>query len=603
MKSLGIAVVAGLVLAATSCTDYSDYNSVPEDSNNAMAGKTLYENIVANEQLQGVAAAIHKAGYEKVLNSPQSYTFWAPLDGTYDINSILAQDSATIVDRFLKMHMAQYKYPVSGDVDTRVITLNDKHHLFTNTMFDNLDVEDINIPSSNGLMHTIKGVSQYYPNLYENLTEVAGSDSLVKFIKSYDMSYIDERASIKGPMVNGQQTYLDTVWATTNPVISNILHADIEDEDSSYVMLMPTNEAWRNITATMQPNFNFITGFNYMDITTVQTAAASIKAGIATSTYKVDIDPVQYTDSIIKYFITRNLVYSLTYKRNEPLVTNSLVGTATNPDSLYSTTGALLSNVSEILGHCGPVQKLSNGYTRLFDSLCFKPYQTYQPVLRTSRPIRTLGLKANAKVSTYSILQRDLLPSRDTLFSELTPYLKSVVVPKESNYITYICTDSSDFNNASSKVELDFALTDVRSQKYKMYIVFSPFTTATTGEPHICNKPLYLRFDMAYNKADGSVAYERINVPGAKKATDDIIIPANGKFNYVELDFTFPISYYGLRYVENQENKRIYPTLFISHTKAFTSSANRRNYDQELRIQGIYLVPVEAEDYVNNYVY
>ena len=104
-------------------------------------------------------------------------------------------------------------------------------------------------------------------------------------------------------------------------------------------------------------------------------------------------------------------------------------------------------------------------------------------------------------------------------------------------------------------------------------------------------KPLYVRFDMASTKADGTPAYERLNVKGAGKATDDIIVPGNGKFNVVELEYTFPICYYGLE---------AFPTLFVSHTKMFNNNDNREKFEQELRIAGIYLVPADAEDYVKN---
>lgn len=593
INKIGMMVVAGAALAITSCSDYSDYNTAPVD-NNAAAGLTLYENIKSNPELSDFAAIIDKAGYANKLNAAQSYTLWAPANGTYDAKAILSQDSATIVDRFINQHIAQFSYPVSGDVDTRVITLNDKHHEFTNDKFDGLDVAKVNIPSSNGLMHIINGSSTYLPSIYQNLDNVTDT-SIVKFIKAYDTKYINTRKSVKGPLVNGQQTYLDTVWTYTNPVIKSILRADIENEDSTYVMLLPTDDAWAAAVEKIKPDFNYITNFKYMNVAPEgkdpnTTAAASISATTAASEKAIAIDANLYNDSLPKRFITRNLVYSLSYPRNEIMLSEK--GSASENDTIYSTTYNYLSGVKDVLSHCGAAERMSNGFVRPLTYLPFKSYETYEPILGYTRPLRTLGLKANTRYTTVAMLT-DENTHKDPMFSELSDFLKTVIVPKTSDYLTWVVTDSTNFSSTSAKPELDFALRNVLSQKYKIYVVFCPLKSrqgVLINEP----KDLYLRFDMACNKADGTQLYQRINVPGASKTSNDIIVPADGKFHAVELEYTFPISYYGID---------AFPTLFISHTKSFTTTSNRNKYEQELRVAGVYLVPAGAEDYVNNMTY
>lgn len=590
-------VVAGVALATASCSDYSDYNTVPADAN-ASAGNTLFENIKGNANLQNFASIIEKAGYASVLNSSQCYTLWAPVDGTYDAAAILAMDSAKIVDRFINQHIAQYSYPVSGTIDERVITLNDKHHTFTNALFDESKVQDVNLPASNGIMHTIQGNSQYLPSIYESLNELQGSDNLVKFIKDYDTKYIDLRNSVKGPMVNGQQTYLDTVWKTTNPVVKRILRADIEDEDSSYVMLMPTDEAWTKGIERVKKGYNYATGFKYMDVATITTAAASIKAANGASKDAISINAELYTDSLPKYWMTRNLVYSLSHDCNSPILDNKLrypeASADSSPaDSLLTTTGNKITNVSELLSHCGEPVKMSNGYTRTLDSLIFKPYESYERVLTFRSPYRTLGL-GDKSASSHSMLKTEFLETYgEDILSELPDFLKARVLPKNSNYVQWIACDSINFASQSVKPEIDFALHNVLSEKYKIYVVFCPISYNKTGDKVIKAKPYYARFDLAYNKANGAQDYYRLNVEGAK-STADIVIPDNGKFNYVELNFEFPISYFGID---------AFPTLLVSNTKAFTTTSNRQKFEQELRIQGIYLVPEGALDYFKNTSY
>lgn len=584
-------VVAGGMLAATSCSDYSDYNSVPEDSNVA-AGQTLYENIKSKSNLKDFAAIIDKAGYADVLNASQSYTMWLPEDGSYDASTILSWSKDDIIKKFLKQHIAEYSFPVSGTVDERIITLNDKHHTFTNDLFDEATVKETNIPSSNGLIHIISSASPFYNSIYEHLSyNAAGCDSVADYITSYADSLIDVRNSVKGPLVNGMQTYKDTVWRYTNPIISRTLRAEIENEDSSYVMLMPTNKAWDDAIERISTKFKYITGFKFMDVagetTGVEnvTAIASLKANNAESKDKIDIIPELYNDSLPKSFILKDLIFSLSYNCNKPVLTGELTGGSV-VDTLRSTTYGHLSNVEEILSHCGEPVKMSNGYVRELDTLCFKTYETYSPILSFKNPVRYLGVK---KTTRYSMLKTDI---PDELLSELPDFLKKRVKSENSNYVTWVSANEDDLTSNAAKPEFDFALKGTLATKYKIYVVFCPIKPIN-GEASVGTKPYYARFDLAYNKADGTPDLWRLNVEGAK-STADIIIPENGKFNCVELPFEFPITYYGTD---------AFPTLFISNTKAFATSTNRNKYEQELRIQGVYLVPEDAEEYVNNLKY
>lgn len=599
INKIGMMAVAGFALATTSCSDYSDYNSVPESSN-AQATQTLYENIKSRSDLKNFAALIDAAGMAEELNASQYYTMWAPVDGSYDYQSILNMGQEKIAERFVKQHIAQYSYPVSGEFAQSIITLNDKHHDFTNVSFDDFKIVNANIPSTNGLIHTINGYSVFYNSIYGNLPETQGCNNLVKFIKDYDEKYIDKRNSVPGPMVNGQQTYLDTVWLTTNPVVKRILRADIEDEDSSYVMLMPTDEAWQTAYDTIKSSYKYITNFKYMDVAGISgikesdVAAGDLTKSIAPSQKALAINDEIYNDSLPKYWITRNLVYSLSNPNNMPLLTNQPIHGSGDVvrDTLYATTNSKISNVEELISHLGEPQKMSNGYTRTLDTLVFKSYETYQPVLSTIQPIRTLGL--NKRPTHHTMLQSTMIRNYgEDILSELPDFLKRRVMSKKSNYVTWVATDEANYATNSARPEMDFAITNALSTKYRIFVIFCPISHTAEGNPYLKkDKPYYARFDIAYNKADGSVDYYRLN-PG-KTSKDEIIIPADGKFHYVEMSFEFPITYYGIE---------AFPTFFISNDKKFSTSSNRSKYEQELRIQNIYFVPEEALDHFKNDVY
>ncbi|MCF0243167.1 MAG: fasciclin domain-containing protein [Bacteroidaceae bacterium] len=589
-----VVFAAGLALAFTSCSDFNDYNSVPTDTSNPKADKTLLANIQENANLKDFVSIINKAKYAENLNASQCYTLWAPLDGTYDASKILALDSVKIVDRFINMHLAQFSHPVSGIVDETIISLNDKHHSFTNlkgVLFDNLQIKDANIPSTNGLIHTISGASEYHPNIYQYMDEVKGCDSLVMHVHQYDETYIDKKKSIEGPMVKGQQTYLDTVLAKQNTLIASIMKADIQDEDSSYTVLFPTNDAWQEAKDRIKPLYKYISPVNYMDVTTNNTPAASLTATTAKSLNPVQIDADLYCDSLPKSQIMRNLSFSNSYIQNKQLID----GASSDTDSLFSTNRTKLSNVSEILSYCGELQPMSNGYTRTLSSLCFKPWETYETVHNNIEPVRMLGLKTGVPYTVNTYVKDTFVKEHWDKIKDLPDYVKTWIFDKNSGFFNYISTDSINLQIASSKPELDFALQNVLSTKYHIFVVLVPSQVKEPERPvsDASNeiKNLYLRFDMSYTDADGTQKYNRLNTPDAKKVSDDILVVNDGKFHVVELEFTFPICYFGLQ---------AYPTLFMSLTKSFTSTANRRKFEQELRVAGVFLVPDDVYDYVKS---
>ena len=191
-------MLAATMLAATSCTDYSDYNTVPSAGDLPSANNTLWENISSDQQLTKFTALANKCNFSAALNSPRFYTVWAPTDDEFDnaeYNRLMASDSVTIVKQFMQQHITEYNYPVSPANDsTTIVSLNAKHHPFTYTSFDGIPYAETNIPSSNGVMHKIKGMSEFHNNLYENIDNLVGCESIKSYIQKYDEYYLDVNA-------------------------------------------------------------------------------------------------------------------------------------------------------------------------------------------------------------------------------------------------------------------------------------------------------------------------------------------------------------------------------------------------------------------------
>ena len=578
-------------LLLTSCSDYSDYNSVPSAGDQPSAGMTLWENISSDQQLTKFAALAQKSKFSEALNSPRFYTVWAPVDAAIsdaEYNRLMASDSATIVRQFMQQHMTEYNYPVSSALEsTMIVSLNSKHHPFTQDSFDGITYSAINIPASNGVMHKLNGLSEFYPNLYENIDNLLGCDRMKDYIQKYDEYYLDVNASVIGPLRDGKQTYLDSVMKKRNNVIREIMRADLEDEDSTFCMLVPNDQAWESAYAAINPCYNYIPKMDYMDLEKKTTIASSTTATTAKADKTVETDS-ELQDSLTCRNIVSNLVFSNWYKGNQPLFGS---GSYTPADTAYSTSGYHLTNMQPVLDHTTAINEMSNGITRTIDAFPFSSWETYNPIISTVYPEATMKV---TKLTTHNI-PLDSLAGRDSLFSKVPEMIRQLILPKTSRFFSYVAVDDANVDGTTGKPEFSFALRGVRSTTYHIYVVTVP---GQVEEPMRVVKPYYLRFYLSWTDAANKQQYT-VLPNGAKSSiemtTDNgesnatmTYLGDPGRVNVFDLgEFTFPACYYGLD---------AYPSLMMMHTKSYTSSANRQKYDQLMRVAGVYLIPKEYND-------
>ncbi len=592
LNKIGVILSAGFVLAATSCTEYSDYNTVPTDKNLPEANKTLWENISSDQQLTKFAALARQCNFSETLNSPRFFTLWAPVDDKIsdaDYNRLMASDSATIVKQFMQQHLTEYNYPISASMEgTTIVTLNSKHHSFSQSEFDGFGYASTNNPSTNGVMHKINGLSVFYNNLYENIDKIVGCDSLKKYIQKYDEYYLDVNASVIGPLRDGKQTYLDSVMKKRNNVIRNIMRADLEDEDSTFCMILPNDKAWNSAYKSIHPCYNYIAKMDYMDLTKKTTVASSTNATTAKADKAAETTTTELQDSLTCRNIVSNLVFSNCYQRNTPLFG---AGSFAESDSAVTTRYDYLTNMQEVLNHTTEMAEMSNGLTRTVDSLTFYPWETYlQPVV-VKYP--TQVLKVN-RLTSHSI-PLDSLKGRDSLFSKIPDMFNQFLFPAKSRFFTYVSVDSADVDGTTGKPEFNFALPDVCSATYHIYVITVPEQVYNPSAPV---KPYHLRFYLSWTDAANKQQYTVL--PKGAKTTSEIstgegkstatvtYLGDPGRVNVIDLgEFTFPACYYGLD---------AYPSLMMMHTKSYTSSSNRMKYDQQMRVAGVYLIPKEYND-------
>ena len=586
-KYIGMTMMAAGVLAATSCTDFDDYNKVSTEGNVASAGSTLWENIQQNPQLTTFSELVKKAGFDQELNQTHYYTVWAPVDGSYDASAYQGMTNAALLKQFVKNHVAEYGHNATGQVDERVLMLSEKTYNFTGNgnayTFDGIDLDqkNFNIANANGVLHLINGQAVYYPNIYEFITDTVaaeeyGLDSLSRYFLHYENTYLDEDMSIAGSIVDGMQTYVDSVMVTYNDLWSR-LNAKIQDEDSTYTFLLPTNDAWRK-------GYERIKGF-YHYVPTIK----SQKYITALVENERSIDPTYWQDSMTTRYLTRYLAYSNTDMYNQWIEGEpSYIGT----DTIRTTLRSKLSNPAEILSHTVGKVPMSNGVGRLIDTLAIKPWETYVPELyasATGNLLRVLtGNEQAVRVDFPDPEKVDLSKENNTSYSYLW-------VEPTGNY---------------SKPELDILLPNVLSTTYEIYCVFVP-ENVDLKKSNAVTLPNRVIFELNYCDETGTLKnvtfldeseeninsfQERFNL--ADNSTNRTTIRAfsndTSKVDTVFVgEFTFPACYYGL----NTDTEQYCPNIKITSPFSAFNASVMAAYTRDLRIAGILLKPKELVEF------
>lgn len=598
-------MVAGCMLAATSCSDFSDYNAI-DASAEPSADKTLWENIKANANLSDFAEVLEKVGYDKVLNASHTYTVWAPVNGSFDKDSLFSLSESKIIKEFVKNMVANYSHQETDLNDTTVFMLNEKllkfHGKNTSSMtFDgqslvaNAESTAYNYPSINGILYTVSNPSTFRSNGYEVISDV--KDKAGKFydmIMKYHTETLDEKNSVKGEIVNGLQVYDDSVLIVSNTYTEGSLRSKIACEDSLYTVLIPNDEAWTEAYDRIKKYYNYIPEINYQDLTDEKlsgkkggsnsTGTCFMEKNIGQKTIKLTSKPADsefsdnaayWTDSISKRLLTYNFIYSETNTKYNSKFANGQK--FTEADSIYSTTRNLLTNLPELDKATVETKVLSNGHARIIDKFPFKSWETYAPEIRT-RNVGRYVTASGSNVSRVTVLN----PSKDICTFDK-------VNEENLNYVRVNVPQGSAF-----APEMDFTLSNALSTTYDIYAVVVPGWIENQGDSTYVRKPYTLRFDLNYTNEKNEEVRGRFNGEGLVTVAAQVIkVPAficgAEKVDTIKLGrVTFPICYAGTK---------AYPNIKAYCTLTSFGSANRKKYDQQIRIANIIMKPIDLVEY------
>ena len=275
MNKLYKSMAGALVLAVASqgivgCSDSWNEHYDMADANGTESLLQLVENNPQLSDFLSLLKATHtynnnhrtSVTYADLLNADQTLTVWAPVNGTFNIDSLLAlcqteQGDSTVGQHFVMNHIAHNLYNMNVATKEDVKMLNDKYLKLNSKALYNASVlpNEYNLPATNGLLHIIDDDAQYTYNIYEGLTSMSEFSYIGKFLSHYEKQELDENLSIQAGIVDGKKVYSDSVMVKEN-ILFRVFDR-IMSEDSTFAMLVPDQQTWQPVYEEASRYFNF----------------------------------------------------------------------------------------------------------------------------------------------------------------------------------------------------------------------------------------------------------------------------------------------------------------------------------------------------------
>lgn len=482
IKRIALSLV--LPMALVSCTEVWD-GHYDVDNQKQSADKTLWEEIESHPELQGFAECLKQYGYDKVLDGDQIYTVFAP-QGALDVANL---SSEKVKVEVLENHIARFAHSANkATVNKNVKMLNEKLVDFTvagaGYTLGNIALAETNIVAKNGVLHILTGQVPFFYNIWEYMTTDSVYSNICEYMYSFDEYELDEEASVKGPIVDGLQTYVDSVLDTYNML--RVMLGDLNDEDSTYTMILPTNKAWEDAYQRIAPYYV------YSDKT-------------------VNRDSLQ--DYYTKLGIVSDLIFSHTVQKSMS-------------DSLISTSLNVFKNPFEyILNGYSSIEdgiECSNGNVFVVDELKHNPWDSWHTRLKVEAE-RINGHKVS---ESTSIEYSRNMENNNPLHNKVS----------KSAYLEVVSKKLYQANAPS----VDFYIWNTLAATYDIKVVFLPQSLATDKSYGI--NPVHLAAEISYLNEKGKIIQKPLKLVEAK---DSVFVDPT-RIDTVTLGtVTFPVTTYG----------------------------------------------------------
>ena len=252
-----------------SCSDKWDDHYADD----ATLSGTLWSAMQQDSQLSNFCRVLQATGYDARLNSSQMFTVFAPTNDHFsqqEADALISRFQAEkqrgtrdvdnqVIRQFVQNHIALFNQSVSSLTNDSLKMMNGKYEVVTSRNFGSTSLLSSNQYYSNGVLFTIDQPETYYANVFEYLAQSGRTDSIYSFLSSYNVYEFSPEESVAGDLVDGKTVYLDSVFHLNNAMLRT--YGYINREDSNYMALVPSDEAWQQMFG------EYMKYFNYNDLT------------------------------------------------------------------------------------------------------------------------------------------------------------------------------------------------------------------------------------------------------------------------------------------------------------------------------------------------
>ena len=247
-----------IVIMLASCSDWNDHYEGTADA--ASEGATIWQQMKATPELsdfcdvleQTKVYRMHKktpVSYADLLSGGQSFTVLAPVNNTFNKDSLLqlvqtVRGDSAVEKSFVQNHITRSLVSSSPN-NAKMLMLNMKHMTMENGLVDNTPVKLANTKSSNGMFHILQHALPYKHNILEMLCDNPQLTDIGANIMSFNEDIFDPTSSVSNGVIDGVPIYVDSVVYERNRLLENV--GLLDAEDSTYLVVVPTTEGWRDI--------------------------------------------------------------------------------------------------------------------------------------------------------------------------------------------------------------------------------------------------------------------------------------------------------------------------------------------------------------------
>ncbi|HEY6914232.1 MAG TPA: fasciclin domain-containing protein [Paludibacter sp.] len=241
-------------LLMTGCYENAWEDHVAKDQ---LLKNNLVEAIGTKAELSTFLSMLKKTGYDKVLESANSLTVFAPA------NSAWTGIDTTNVDQMRKVVGALIVYKSYFTDNSKIFgtlkSVNGKNISYDSETqtFNGAKIINPDIRTANGVIHITDKIVERKDNIWEFLSGKTDNSQYI-FINSLNKKVMDPDKSIAVRVGTDGKTIYDTVWMNINNFLKKY---PIDNEDSTYTYIVVENEGFNMLYNKYKNYFKMATEF------------------------------------------------------------------------------------------------------------------------------------------------------------------------------------------------------------------------------------------------------------------------------------------------------------------------------------------------------